>query len=156
MIELIRATDKDRTLLWNVLQKYLHELAGYYGDEMDGEGNYPYRWFGAYFTDPERTALLIRAESRLVGFALLNPYSCLGQSPDHSMAEFTVFPAYRGRGLARAAAERIISEYPGCWEIKYCEKNAAAKALWASVAAPYDPRTYPAGDGEAALVFTAR
>ena len=43
---------------------------------MDEKGNYHYGHFDEYFSDPKRVAYLLYDENTLVGFAMLNPYSC--------------------------------------------------------------------------------
>ena len=154
MIELITVTPSERELLWNINQKYLYEMTAFYDNEMDDQGNYHYGWFDAYFTDPKRTALLIRSDGILAGFALLNQHSYFGGHPDHVMAEFTVFPAFRRRHVARSAVERIFSQFTGDWEIKYNERNAPAKALWTGVTARYSPRAARYSDDETVLLFT--
>lgn len=144
---------EDRELLWNITQKYLYELTNYYDKEMDGQGNIAYRYFDAYFTDPKRKALLIYEQQLLVGFAMLHPYSSIDGEPDHVLAEFTVFPMFRGRGLAAKAAEELFRQFKGCWEIKYSERNIAAKSLWNKVTAAYSPQAVPLNDEETVLSF---
>ena len=78
MIRLETVRQEDKALLWNLHQKYLYEMTNYYGNEMDAQGNYQYGYFDAYFTEPERTALLIYEDTTLIGFAMLNPYSYFG------------------------------------------------------------------------------
>ncbi len=146
--------ESDRDLLWNVLQKYLYEMNGLYLDEMDETGNYPYEHFDEYFTDPRRAAYLIYEGGLLIGFAMLCPYSCIGMEPDWTMAEFTVFPAFRKRGLAEEAVKMILEKHPGRWEIKYDERNPAAKRLWNKAAAPYGPQVFRPDNDETVLVFT--
>ncbi len=154
MIELRPVRQEDRDFSWNINQKYLYEMTNYYDDEMDADGNYHYGYFEAYFTDPKRKAFLLCREGRTVGFAMINPYSFFGQSPDHVMAEFTVFPAFRRRHVASEAAGAIFARYPGQWEIKYNEKNNAAKALWTKVTAKYRPGITRLNDAETVLTFT--
>ena len=160
MLQLIPATAYDRALLFNINQKYLYEMSAFYDDPMDDMGNLHYGHFDEYFTDPERTALLIYADGRLAGFAMLCPYSYFNETtdqslaPDHVMAEFTIFPHFRRKGLATEAARRILAAYPGRWEIKYNEKNAPARALWNSIAGPYRPDVYRLNDEETVLVFS--
>ena len=69
------------------------------------------------------------------------------------MAEFTIFPAYRKKHFALDAARKIFAEHPGKWEIKYNEKNTAAKRLWNTVTAPYEPKLHHLNDEETVLVF---
>ena len=155
MIRLQKVLDKDRDLLWNINQKYLYEMTNFYDDPMDENGNYHYGHFDEYFTDPKRTAYFIFNDDTLVGFAMLNPYSCIERSPDNTMAEFTIFPVYRRNHFAVKAARHILSQHRGEWEIKYNEKNTSAKKLWNSVAAPYEPEIVRLNDEETVLIFKA-
>ena len=155
MIRLQKAAKKDRDLHWNLNQKYLYEMTNFYDDPMDENGNYHYGHFDEYFTDPKRTAYFIFNDDTLVGFAMLNPYSCIERSPDNTMAEFTIFPVYRRNHFAVKAARHILSQHRGEWEIKYNEKNTSAKKLWNSVAAPYEPEIVRLNDEETVLIFKA-
>ncbi len=154
MIEFKEVKPENRDLLWNIHQKYLYEMTTYYDDEMDESGNYHYGYFDDYFTEPERKALLIYDRQVLVGFAMINPYSYIHGQPDHVLAEFTIFPMYRKKHLATEAAEGIFSNYGGRWEIKYNEKNVAAKRLWTQVTAKYNPRQYRYSEDETVLSFS--
>ena len=153
MIRLQPVTPDQRQLLYNLNQKYLYEMTNFYDDPMDELGNLHYGHFGEYFTDPARTALLIFDDDALAGFAMLHPYSYFGGTVDHVMAEFTIFPAYRKRRLATRAAEAIFERRSGRWEIKFNEKNAAARALWTRVTARYAPTVRHLNDEETVLCF---
>ena len=156
MIEVIDVKPENRELLWNVHQKYLYEMTNYYDDEIDDTGNYYYGYFDAYFTEPERKALLIYKDQVLVGFAMINPYSYINEKPDHVLAEFTIFPMYRKRHIATEAAETIFNRFSGRWEVKYNEKDTAAKGLWNKVTEKYSPQMIPFGDVETVLSFSTK
>ena len=153
MIRLQRAEEKDRELLFNVNQKYLYEMTNFYDDPMDEKGNYHYGHFEEYFTDPKRKAYFICNDDTLVGFAMLCPYSNIGQNPDYIMAEFTIFPSFRRNHFALRAAKQILEQHPGKWEIKYNEKNGAARKLWTSVTASYRPDVHRMNEHETVLTF---
>ena len=154
MIELKTVQAGDRDLLWNVFQKYMYEMSYLYLDEMDEGGNYPYTHFEEYFSDPRRVAYFIYNDVTLIGFAMLCPYSCLGIELDYTMAEFTVFPAYRKKHFATEAVAQILKKHPGKWEIKYNEKNTAGKKMWNDVASPFNPQVFHLDDEETVLSFT--
>ena len=153
MIRLQAVQAKDRDLLWNINQKYLYEMTNFYDDPMDESGNYHYGHFEEYFTDPRREAYFIYNEDALVGFAMLCPYSNIGEDPDYIMAEFTIFPAYRRRHFAIETARMILNTHPGKWEIKYNEKNPPAKKLWTAVTAPYSPKVHHLNEEETVFAF---
>lgn len=153
MITLKAVRPEDRELFWNLNQKYLYEMTQYYDDPLDEKGNLHYGHFDEYFTDSAREAYFIMNEGDLVGFAMINPYSNIGRSPDYTMAEFTIIPSRRRRHYAAEAAGLILSGHRGLWEIKYNEKNRAAKALWNSIAAPYEPKVHHLNEEETVLEF---
>ena len=153
MVALKAVGPEDKELLWNLQQKYLYEMTRFYDDEMDQVGNYHYGYFDAYFTDPERRALLIYNGSTLVGFAMIHPYSYVGEHDRLVLAEFTIFPRYRRERLAKRAVELIFEQFPGTWEIKYHQENGAARELWNKVSAKYKPSRILLGEEETVLVF---
>ena len=153
MINLRIAGKEDRTLLWNINQKYLYEMTQFYDDPMDENGNFHYGYFEEYFSDPNRVAYLLYDNDNIVGFALLNPYSCCGGKPDYTMAEFTIFPAYRRKHLASEAVKTILKKHPGKWEVKYNEKNTAAKKFWTTITSEYSPEKIHLNSEETVLSF---
>lgn len=154
MIKLVPVKHEEKEMFRNINQKYLYEMTNFYPDVMDEEGNYGYGYFDEYFVDPKRKAFFIFNDDTMVGFVMINPYSVIGGEPDHTMAEFTIFPTYRRKGYAAESARLIFSEYKGKWEIKYNEKNKAAKALWTEVTAPYNPRVHHLNELETVFEFS--
>jgi len=150
-LQVVKAEDRD--LLWNINQKYLYEMTGFYDDPMDEKGNYHYGHFDDYFSDPKRVAYFIYNDDVLVGFAMLCPYSNIGQNPDYTMAEFTIFPSFRRKHFALDVVKMILLKHPGRWEIKYNEKNYGAKKLWNAVAEPYKPEIHHLNEDETVLSF---
>ncbi len=153
MITLVPVQAEEKERLHNINQKYLYEMTLFYPDEMDENGNLHYGHFDEYFADPRRQAFFIYNDDTMVGFVMIHPYSVIGHTPDYTMAEFTIFPSYRRRHYAVDAARLILSTYHGKWEIKYNEKNIAAKQLWTIVAAPYHPRVFHLNENETVLEF---
>ncbi len=153
MIELIDIKPEDRERFWNIHQKYLYEMTNYYDDEMDEAGNYHYGYFDSYFTDTQRKAQFIYFNKQLAGFVMINPYSYLDEKPDYVMAEFTVFPVYRRKHIAKQAVEIIFSQHKGSWEVKYNEANISAMKLWNKVCEKYSPRKIHLNELETVLSF---
>ena len=68
MIRLETISSDKKTVLYNFLQKYLYELSQYYYNEMNEEGNFVYKYFPNYFTDPDRYAYFICDDDKYIGF----------------------------------------------------------------------------------------
>ncbi|MBO4356044.1 MAG: GNAT family N-acetyltransferase [Clostridia bacterium] len=152
-MDLIAVNSEDRELLWNINQKYLYEMTNYYDDVMDSVGVLHYGYFDSYFTDPNRIAFFICEGEALVGFAMIHPYSQLETEADYVLAEFTIFPMYRRRRFAERAAYMLFDMFRGRWEVKYNEKNTAAKALWHKVTGRYFPKKTFLNEYETVLSF---
>ena len=153
MIALKTVECADKDVLWNIFQKYTYEMSAYCGYEMGADGNYIYRYFDAYFEEKNRTAYFIYDDETLIGFAMVNDYSCLDDAIDHAMAEFTVFPNYRGKGFAGKAVQQIFSIHPGRWEIKFSERNRPASSFWRTATVQYKPHVTAFGEYETVLSF---
>lgn len=137
------ASAAEQPLLEGLMQFYIYDFSelepGLADFNFDVEGRFPdYLNLTNYWTEPDRTPLVIRAGLEAAGFALLNRHSHVGGSPDHNMAEFFVARKYRRRGVAREAVREILARYRGRWEVAVLERNTGARAFWpqAIAAAP--------------------
>ena len=151
------AKRSERRLLDGLMQFYFYDFSEMEPEEsgfmhFDARGGFgPYVYMDAYWREPERHPLLIRAGDKPVGFALLNNHSYLGGTVERNMGEFFVARKYRRRGIAAEAVRQILAAYPGRWEIAVMERNIGAKAFWprAIAAAPNVSDIAPhEGDGE--------
>ena len=154
MVTLRPVKKEEKDLFWNINQKYLYEMTNFYPDDMDEEGNLHYGHFEEYFVDEKRRAFFILNDEKKVGFVMINPYSNIGHNPDYTMAEFTIFPAYRRNHFAKEAVDLIFKEFSGNWEIKYNEKNIPAKTLWTNITKKYNPKVYHLNEYETVLEFS--
>lgn len=109
MLQLQKAQQEHRTLLWNIHQKFLYEMTNYYDNPMEPDGNYHFCCFDACFSNPACPAFLIYMDETLVGFAMLSDRSYLGGRTDHVLAEFTIFPAFRRQPLQSLSILRCVN-----------------------------------------------
>jgi predicted acetyltransferase len=139
-IEITKVNRQQKAVLWNILQKYLYEMTRYYENAMGSDGNFPYRYFEAYFeNEPGREAFFILDDKTVVGFAMINTHSFNGNKVDHCLAEFTVFPAFRHKGVATAAIKKLLFAEQGKWQLKYSTVNEEGMHFWKNVLLPYHP-----------------
>jgi ribosomal protein S18 acetylase RimI-like enzyme len=98
--------------------------------EFDGIDPYPY--LASYWQENERLPILIEAHGRVVGLCLIRR-----REDGWSIAEFTVIPGQRRRGLGRAAVEalarRATSEGAAYLEAKIHSNNRQALPFWLAV-----------------------
>jgi len=129
-----------REMLANLIQLYTHDFSGYWVGEPQGDlgedGRFaPCPDLDSYWVEPDREAMLIRADGKLAGFALVNTFAHSGLPTDFSMAEFFVARKFRRLGIGQAAAVDIIRARPGQWDIAVTRRNDPAKPFWRRVAA---------------------
>lgn len=153
MIAFQKVKREDKEKLWNIFQKYYYEMSAYYPIDMDEFGNYQYQYFHSYFEENERIALFIYNDNNLIGFTMINDYSCLGNSIDYAIAEFTIFPQYRKNHYGMETIQKIFTLYPGKWEIKYSLENKLAEAFWIKATQKYKPMISLYENTESVLSF---
>ncbi|HEX2818500.1 MAG TPA: GNAT family N-acetyltransferase [Phenylobacterium sp.] len=129
-----------RETLENLFQLYTHDFSDFWAGREDGElqedGRFPqYIYLDSYWTDADRTPLLVRADGHVAGFALINTFSHSGLPIDFAVAEFFVARKHRRAGVGFTAATEIIRARPGQWEMAVARLNTAALPFWRRVAA---------------------
>jgi len=139
-VEVEVAGPEQRETIANLFQPYTHDFSGFWVGLPEGElgedGRFQaYPYLDSYWTEADREPLLIRVDSKLAGFALINTFAHSGLPADFSMAEFFVARKYRRSGVGLAAAVGIIRARPGQWDIAVVRKNLAAQPFWRRVAA---------------------
>jgi predicted acetyltransferase len=116
------------------MQLYIHDFSEHWAGRAEGELDEVGRFSGypleVYWREATHVPLLLRLDGRLVGFALLNNASHTGGAADRNMAEFFVVRKHRRGGVGTAAAQTILSRYPGVWEIAVARRNTAALSFW--------------------------
>jgi predicted acetyltransferase len=119
----------EKELLHHLLQLYMYDFSVYDGNELDENGLYTYPHFASYWQDPNRHPLLIRADGRIAGFALVTENT--GDDGETTrMSEFLVMQKYRRKGVGEAAARMIFDRFPGRWMVTELEANVSAQRFW--------------------------
>jgi ribosomal protein S18 acetylase RimI-like enzyme len=114
------AKPSEREMLRLLVADYLYEF--------DGRTE-PYRYFDAYWVEPERLPFLIDADGSIAGFCLIR---VLGDC--WHIAEFSVLPEQRRHGVGRAAVEKLAESARAAGanelEAKVHPDNRDALAFW--------------------------
>lgn len=153
-IKIVNVSDDKKDILWNYLQKYLYEMSAYYSEPMSPDGSYPYWYFDAYFENtPGREAFFFMKDREVIGFAMINTHSFDEGAVDHCLAEFTIFPIYRGNGSAESALRLLLRTRPGHWQLKYAIKNDRGMRFWKKALEPYRPLETSFGESERLVNF---
>ncbi|WP_304217139.1 GNAT family N-acetyltransferase [Phenylobacterium aquaticum] len=130
------ASAAERPLIAGLANFYIYDFSELEPAESDrfefdphgGLGDLPH--LDDYFTAPDRAALLILADERPIGFALLNTQSHRGGHVERNMGEFFIARKHRRGGRGAEAVRQILALHPGRWEVAVAARNLAAKAFW--------------------------
>jgi len=132
-ISLQVVTERDRGVLSNLLELYVHDMSEFFPQvEVDESGRFGYEPLPRYWAEPERHfAFLIRCGGKLAGFALATRGSPVSEDPSTlDVAEFFVLRGMRRQSVGRGAAHALWSRLPGCWTVRVSDANAAALPFW--------------------------
>ena len=137
-IKLTRVHEKEKHVLFRLLQYSLFEESTSDFNEMNDEALFEYKWFECYFTDDDRETYFIREEEtdKLLGFVMINTYVQKCDS-GHSIAEFMVIPKYRRNKIGKRAAIACFEKYEGNWEISPSYGSEKAYMFWENVIDEY-------------------
>lgn len=143
-----KVEDKDKNILYRLLQYSLFEESSNDGNEMNENAIFEYRYFEEYFTDIDRVAYFIREKNtnKLLGFVMINTYM---QKYDngHSIAEFMIIPKYRRQKLGKRVAMDCFNMYKGNWEISPSLGSEMAYNFWYNVITEYTKQKNKYEDG---------
>lgn len=130
------ASEVDRPLIEGLFQFYIYDFS-----EMEPPGSDDFDFNGAglfdlssyladYWCEAGRRPLLIHADGKLAGFALINTHSHHGGEVENNVAEFFVARKHRRGGVGAEALRQIVAFYPGRWEAAVVARNLAAQIFW--------------------------
>lgn len=138
MITLHRAEPTDRAVLDNLMQLYAYDWSELRPLDVGDDGRFIAYPLDPFLVEPGGHAFLLRAESRLVGFALVHEQSRLtGARGVYDMAEFFIVRRHRKKGLGQQAATQLFDRFRGPWEVRQRAANVAATAFWRRVIGAY-------------------
>jgi predicted acetyltransferase/predicted N-acetyltransferase YhbS len=125
-VSLQPVTDLERAVLGNLLQLYIHDFSSIRPLLLGDDGRYPYRYFDAYFTEPQRRAWIIWHGGHPAGFVMVRELD----DGRRDVSEFFVARAHRRSGVGGRAAAAMFEQLPGRWEVRHDLDNDEASAFW--------------------------
>ena len=134
MFELLEVQEKDKDVIYNLMQLYTYELS-FFEDEttnfqlLDNGVFKLSKYIDLYWTEEGRHPYILRCEGKLAGF-VLERYNEDGMN---EIAEFFVLNKYRKLGAETFMANELFKKYKGKWEIRTLLKNERAQEFWRKV-----------------------
>ena len=134
-VEVDGASTDERATIVNLFQLYMHDFSefaeiGTLHGEVASDGRFAHGALDVCWREEGWFPLLIRADRRLAGFALVSPWSALDRPLDRAVAEFFVLRKYRRARVGMRAGKLIFERFPGRWEVPVASYNRPALPFW--------------------------
>lgn len=132
--ELIKVEEKDKQIIFNLMQLYTYELS-FYADEstefvMQENGLFKMsKYVDLYWKEENRNPYLLTCDGHIAGFVLQR----FNEENMQEIGEFFVLNEYRKKGAGAFMANKMFDMYKGKWEIRTLLKNERAQAFWRKV-----------------------
>jgi len=140
-VTITRVGEDASSILTNLFEHYLHDMAEWFGVETKDDGRYGYDP-SLHWNRGDRV-FLARVGGSLAGFAIVSTATKWLQAPDqYDMAEFFVIRRHRHSGVAETMATTVWNEFRGRWLVRVFERNAPAVPFWRRIVSTYTGGSY--------------
>ena len=134
MFELFEVKEKDKNIIYNLMQLYTYELS-FFEDEttnfqlLDTGLFAMSKYIELYWKEENRHSYILKCNEDLAGFVLER----FNEDNMNEIAEFFVLNKYRKLGAGTFMAKEMFKRYKGKWEIRTLLKNKRAQEFWRKV-----------------------
>ena len=132
--ELIEAKEKDKNIIYNLMQIYTYELS-FFEDKttnfiMLENGLFKInKYVDLYLKEEKRHPYILKCDGKLAGFVLER----INEDGMNEIAELFVLNKFRKHGAGTFMANEMFKKYKGKWEIRTLLKNKRAQDFWRKV-----------------------
>ena len=132
-MKLERVELKDKKILDNLIQLYLHNLSANFKIDFDSKtGLYINEDTNKYFTDDKEVALFIKEEDNILGFILLYL-----SDNENIVQELFILNNYKRQGYGRKSITEVFNKYKGNWCIKVVPCTPNSENFWINTVNEY-------------------
>lgn len=144
-IELKKIESKDKIILINLFQLYMHDITLSLPMDVNNHGLFEYNETDYYFNNKEGyDPYLIINDNKYIGFVLINKEFMVlnNEENNFNLSEFFILNAYKRKGIGKKIAFEIFDKYKGNFEIKPVPRSNTAKQFWENVIKEYTNNNY--------------
>ena len=144
--ELSKVQEKDKDMIFDLMQLYTYELS-FYGDEtthfeLQENGLYKIsKYINLYWLEEERHPYILKCDGKIAGFVLER----FNEDGMNEIAEFFVLNKYRKHGAGTFMANEMFKKYKGKWKIRTLLRNKQAQEFWKKVVKSVSRGNYEEG-----------
>lgn len=126
---IVPANLADYPIIQNMARFYVYDRTYYMGWACSENGMFECIDFKHYFIDPASRAFLVKFESELAGFILLDKISLI-EAVDWNMGEFFILAKFQKYGVGSWVAQEIFKQFLGKWSVAVMPENLRAVNFW--------------------------
>ncbi len=135
-VQIIKATTKDMSVVNNLLQLYMYDLAAAIHDKniikLNPAAYFVYPNLERFWRESTRAIYLMKHNHEYVGISLVHQ-DVLVNPNGHVIGEFGVLRMFQNKGFGLDAARKIYNLYGGAWEMRVSPQNPIALKFWKKV-----------------------
>lgn len=131
-VEIAEADVKDKDMLENLFQYYLHDLSEYADTlNVNSQGKFDTNDVAIFFDETNLIPMTIKVEDEIIGFIFLNHST--GMSVDYVINDIFILRKYRNKGIGKVVINKLFKLYTGKYGLLELIKNKPAIKFWHSV-----------------------
>ncbi|HOP65778.1 MAG TPA: GNAT family N-acetyltransferase [Bacilli bacterium] len=124
--KLVIVSKKDKLILENLLQLYLHDISYYFPIDFDSSsGKYIYDDLEKYFNGSNNLAYFIKIGNNIGGFILVDK-----ENDSYILQEIFVLNNYKNKGIGGESVNKLFNKNRGKWIIKSLPSSPLAEKFW--------------------------
>jgi len=140
-LEITRVGPESESILLNLLEYYLHDMAEWFNFEIGDDGRYGYDMSRHWQEDDG--VYLAKVDGEPAGFALLSTAGEWLQQPNaFDVEEFFVVRKFRRLGVGQKFISTLWDQQAGTWLTRVLQANLPAVPFWRHTIATYSDDDY--------------
>ena len=142
-ITLELATDEQKELLTNLMEKYFYEFAQWATITMDEQGLYGCdKMVDKYYQNENYLPYIIRVDDKIAGLAVVLCIDSEDIDINFRIDEFFIIYDYRNKGVGQFIVNSIFDKHKGKWDLEYTTRNVPSAKFWPKVIGEYTSGKY--------------
>lgn len=159
-IEVKKIENKDKQVLVNLFQLYLHDITKSLSMDVNSHGLFEYNEIDLYFlNDEDRKPYFIYVDDKIAGFVLVDKEFLVLDKKENTydISEFFILNSYKRKGIGKKVAKEIFDMHRGSWEVRPVPRSDEAFSFWKNIIEEYTNNNYEIheieGDSRKSITF---
>jgi len=140
-VEVVQAGEDLKPVVLNLGMYYIYDYSEFLGFSCQPDGLFRTSQWAKYWTEPGRSAFLVKVDGEVAGFVLVGPDGTQSGT-QFDVGQFFIMRKFRRRGVGERVAFDVFDRFRGRWEVRVLVQNGPAVAFWRKVIRRYTDGKY--------------